>query len=252
MILEHRGLAKLKSTYTDKLPEMVNPVTGRVHTSYHQAVAATGRLSSSRPQSAEHPHPQRGRAADPPGLHRRPGLPAARRRLLPDRAAHHGPPLRGRAACWPPSPPVRTSTAPPPPRSSAWPLDAGHRRPAPLRQGHQFRAHLWHVRLRPGAPARHRARRGPGVRGSLFQPLPRGERTSWTASASRRARTSMSRPCSVGASISGHRPLQPGPPRRGRTHRHQCPHAGYGRRHHQAGHDRRGRLDPDRAARRCA
>ena len=49
VILQHRGLSKLKSTYTDKLPEMVNPVTGRVHTSYHQAVAATGRLSSSDP-----------------------------------------------------------------------------------------------------------------------------------------------------------------------------------------------------------
>ncbi len=49
IILQHRGLAKLKSTYTDKLPQMVNPETGRVHTSYHQAVAATGRLSSSDP-----------------------------------------------------------------------------------------------------------------------------------------------------------------------------------------------------------
>jgi len=49
LILEHRGLAKLRSTYTDKLPQMVNPDTGRVHTSYHQAVAATGRLSSSDP-----------------------------------------------------------------------------------------------------------------------------------------------------------------------------------------------------------
>ncbi|MBP8909314.1 MAG: DNA polymerase I, partial [Pseudoxanthomonas sp.] len=49
VILEYRGLAKLRSTYTDKLPEMVNPDTGRVHTSYHQAGAATGRLSSSHP-----------------------------------------------------------------------------------------------------------------------------------------------------------------------------------------------------------
>jgi len=49
LILEHRGLAKLKSTYTEKLPRMVDPGTGRVHTSYHQAVAATGRLSSSDP-----------------------------------------------------------------------------------------------------------------------------------------------------------------------------------------------------------
>jgi DNA polymerase-1 len=49
LILEHRSLSKLKSTYTDRLPEDINPRTGRVHTSYHQAVAATGRLSSSGP-----------------------------------------------------------------------------------------------------------------------------------------------------------------------------------------------------------
>ncbi len=49
LILEHRSLSKLKSTYTDKLPQQINPKTGRVHTSYHQAVAATGRLSSSEP-----------------------------------------------------------------------------------------------------------------------------------------------------------------------------------------------------------
>jgi len=49
LLLEHRSLSKLKSTYTDKLPEMINSHTGRVHTSYHQAVAATGRLSSSDP-----------------------------------------------------------------------------------------------------------------------------------------------------------------------------------------------------------
>jgi DNA polymerase-1 len=48
-ILEYRALAKLKSTYTDKLPAEINPRTGRIHTSYHQAVAATGRLSSSDP-----------------------------------------------------------------------------------------------------------------------------------------------------------------------------------------------------------
>lgn len=49
VLVEHRGLSKLKSTYTDKLPQMVNLQTGRVHTSYHQAVTATGRLSSSDP-----------------------------------------------------------------------------------------------------------------------------------------------------------------------------------------------------------
>lgn len=49
VLLEHRGLAKLKSTYTDKLPTMINSLTQRIHTSYHQAGTATGRLSSSDP-----------------------------------------------------------------------------------------------------------------------------------------------------------------------------------------------------------
>jgi len=49
LLMEYRGLSKLKSTYTDKLPLQINPTTGRVHTSYHQAVAATGRLSSTDP-----------------------------------------------------------------------------------------------------------------------------------------------------------------------------------------------------------
>ncbi len=49
VLMEYRGLSKLKSTYTDRLPEMIDPRTGRVHTSYHQAVTATGRLSSSDP-----------------------------------------------------------------------------------------------------------------------------------------------------------------------------------------------------------
>jgi DNA polymerase-1 len=49
VLMEYRGLSKLKSTYTDKLPEMISPVSGRIHTSYHQAVTATGRLSSADP-----------------------------------------------------------------------------------------------------------------------------------------------------------------------------------------------------------
>ncbi len=49
VLMQYRSLSKLKSTYTDRLPEQINPRTGRIHTSYHQAVTATGRLSSSDP-----------------------------------------------------------------------------------------------------------------------------------------------------------------------------------------------------------
>ena len=49
VLMEYRSMSKLKSTYTDRLPEQINPRTGRIHTSYHQAVASTGRLSSSDP-----------------------------------------------------------------------------------------------------------------------------------------------------------------------------------------------------------
>ena len=72
-LLEHRSFAKLKGTYTDKLPLMVNPRTGRVHTNYAQAVAVTGRLSSNEPEPAEHPDPHAGGPAHPRGLHRAAG-----------------------------------------------------------------------------------------------------------------------------------------------------------------------------------
>lgn len=49
VLMQYRSMSKLKSTYTDRLPEQINPRTGRIHTSYHQAVASTGRLSSSDP-----------------------------------------------------------------------------------------------------------------------------------------------------------------------------------------------------------
>ena len=93
MILEYRGLAKLRSTYTEKLPEQINRDTGRVHTSYHQAVAATGRLSSTDPESAEHSDPQSRGPPHPPGVHRPARPSAAGGRLLADRTAHHGAPV---------------------------------------------------------------------------------------------------------------------------------------------------------------
>ena len=72
LILEHRGLSKLKSTYTDKLPQQMNPSTGRIHSSYHQAVAATGRLSCSDPNLQNIPiRTEEGRKSDR-RLYRRP------------------------------------------------------------------------------------------------------------------------------------------------------------------------------------
>jgi DNA polymerase-1 len=95
-ILEHRGLAKLKGTYTDKLAQLANPRTGRVHTHYAQAVAVTGRLSSNDPNLQNIPI----RTAE--GRRVREAFRGARRlcdcqrRLQPDRAAHHGPHQRRR------------------------------------------------------------------------------------------------------------------------------------------------------------
>ena len=61
LILQYRELAKLKSTYVDALPNAVSTVTGRIHTSFHQAVAATGRLAFEQPELAKHPVSDRGR-----------------------------------------------------------------------------------------------------------------------------------------------------------------------------------------------
>jgi DNA polymerase I len=94
-ILEHRELSKLKSTYLDALPAAVNPNTGRVHTSYSQTGAVTGRLSSSKSQPAEHPHPHCGGTARAQWIHRRAGQCAAFGGLLADRVAHRGAHGRG-------------------------------------------------------------------------------------------------------------------------------------------------------------
>ena len=97
-ILEWRALMKLKGTYIDALPQLVNPETGRVHTCFNQAVAATGRLSSSDPNLQNIPDQDRARPRDPPRVHRRAGPRADLGRLFADRAAGAGPSRRGRNA----------------------------------------------------------------------------------------------------------------------------------------------------------
>ncbi len=119
VIMEHRGFSKLRSTYTDKLPKLVDPSTGRLHTSYHQAVTATGRLSSSDPNLQNIPiRTEQGRRIRQAFV-ARPGyrLVAADYSQIELRIMAH---LSGDKACSMPSPRAATSTPPPPPRSSAW------------------------------------------------------------------------------------------------------------------------------------
>ena len=94
-LLEYRGLAKLKSTYTDKLPRMVDAATGRVHTNYPQAVAVTGRLAIKDPNLQNIPVRTRRGAAYTRGVHASPRH-CSFGGLFADRAAHHGAYLAGR------------------------------------------------------------------------------------------------------------------------------------------------------------
>ena len=98
LILEWRALMKLKGTYIDALPQLVNPETGRVHTCFNQAVAATGRLSSSDPNLQNIPiRTELGREIRA-RVHRRAGPRADLGRLLADRAARARAPVRRRGA----------------------------------------------------------------------------------------------------------------------------------------------------------
>ena len=119
VLLEHRALSKLKSTYTDKLPQMVNARTGRVHTTFSQATAVTGRLASSDPNLQNIPvRTEEGRRIReafiaPPGH----VLVSADYSQIELRIMAH---LSGDPALRPRVPaPARTSTARPPARSSA-------------------------------------------------------------------------------------------------------------------------------------
>ena len=115
LILEQRELAKLKSTYVDALPQLVNPRTGRVHTSFNQTGAVTGRVSSSNPNLQNIPiRTELGREVRRAFVARR-GLEAGRRRLLAGGIAGDGPHRAATRACWGPLSGARTSTPPRPP-----------------------------------------------------------------------------------------------------------------------------------------
>ncbi len=177
-LLEHRGLSKLKSTYTDKLPRMVNAKTGRVHTNYAQAVAVTGRLSSTDPNLQNIPvrttEGRRIREAfvASPGAKIVSADYSQIERLLADRAAHHGAPL-GRQGL---ARRVLAGRGCAPAHglgSLRHAVGPGHERAAPLRQGDQLRAHLRHERFRARAEPRHRALRRGELHGQVLHPLSR-------------------------------------------------------------------------------
>ncbi len=163
IIMDYRALAKLKSTYTDKLPAQRNPRTGRVHTSYHQAVAATGRLSSQDPNLQNIPirtlEGRRIRQAfvAPPGHL----IVAADYSQIELRIMAHLSGDEGLLRAFSEDHDIHQATA-----AEVFGVDAASvsAAPAPRRQGDQLRSHLRHVGLRTCAPARDRSRRGAAVR----------------------------------------------------------------------------------------
>ena len=115
-LLEWRIYTKLRSTYVEALPSLISQQDGRLHTTFHQAVASTGRLSLVRPEPPEHPDPDRARAADPAGVRRR----RARRRRC-------SPPTTRRSSCG--SSPTSRATSTSRTRSPARPTSTARPRP---------------------------------------------------------------------------------------------------------------------------
>ena len=141
-ILEHRTLAKLKCTYADALPTLINPRTGRIHTSFNQLVAATGRLSSQQSEPAEHPDPHRARPAHPRGVRARGRAGASWPPTTRRSSCASSPTSRARRAWSRPSGAARTSTGAP--RAEVFGVAARRRdaRAARRRQDHELRGHL--------------------------------------------------------------------------------------------------------------
>ena len=174
MILDYRQCAKLRSTYTDKLPGMVNPRTGRVHTSYHQAAVATGRLSSSDPNLQNIPvRTEEGRRIREAFI-----APEGWRVLAADysqielRIMAHLSGDPGLTQCLPARPGRASGHGVGSVRRRA---GRGHARTAPGRQGDQFRADVRDERARPRATSGHSAQRCAGLHAALFRTLPRRE-----------------------------------------------------------------------------
>ena len=239
LVLEWRALQKLKGTYIDALPQLVDPATGRVHTSFNQAVAATGRLSSSDPNLQNIPIQNGARTGNPPHVHRRRRARPHFRRLLADRASRARPSVGRRNAHRSVQARRRHSRSDRDEsvRARKW---TGSPRAAAPREDHQLRAALWkdrvharqgHRRDAAGGAGLHRCvLRGISARARLHRHDPRpGPR--------HRRREDDVRATSSGAGA--HEPQRRRTGGRGACDR-QHAHPGIRRRHPQARHDRRG------------
>ena len=242
LILDFRSMSKLKSTYTDKLPQQINDKTGRVHTSYHQAVAATGRLSSSDPNLQNIPiRSEEGRKIRqafiaPPGYK----IVAADYSQIELRIMAHLSGDAGLLAAFTQGVDVHSATA-----AEVFGVDIRSCHPgfAALGQSHQFWFDLRHVGIRPGPAIGFAAKSGPSLYRSIFQPLSRREALHGhysRAGEATRLRGNPVRPSPVPA---GNQLPQRLVASICRAHRHQRADARYGGGHYQAGDDRLRRLD---------
>ena len=199
-ILDYRGMAKLKSTYTDKLPQMINPATGRVHTSYSQATAVTGRLSSSDPNLQNIPartaEGRRIREAfiAPPGH----VLVSADYSQIELRIMAHLSDDAGLLNAFAEDRDIHTATA-----AEVFGVRAGRsqQRSAAHGQGHQLRPDLRHVGLRPGVATESGPFCRAGLYRPLFRPLSRRGRLHAAHPRNRARARAMSKPCSAAACI---------------------------------------------------
>ena len=170
VIMDYRSLTKLKSTYTDKLPLQINPRTGRIHTSYHQAVAATGRLSSADPNLQNIPV----RTAEGRRIRQAFVAPAwtnaCRSGLFADRASDHGAPFR---RCWAATCIFRRARRSSRDRRGGIRASARlrHRRSTPQREGNQLWLDLRHVGIRTRSPVGCRSSGRERIHRAIFRAL---------------------------------------------------------------------------------
>ena len=174
-VLEYRQLTKLKGTYVDALPAQIDARTGRLHTSFNQAGAATGRLSSSNPNLQNIPMRTALGPRDPRSLHSARRMEAAGGRLFADRTAPAGASL-GRSAAAGGIPQRGRHPHAHRVGSAGRGAHAGDAGGAPRGQGGEFRHRVRDQRLRAGAAARNPARRGGKVHQELFRALCRRAR----------------------------------------------------------------------------